>query len=195
MKLHLNSQDGSRTGCVQLALGLMLLALVSGCGEKQSPQIPLVEGKPFPSLTLNKLNGGTASTQAFKGKMLVLNVWATWCPPCRKEMPGLERLSKILDPQRFAVAGLSTDGEQQLVSEFIRRNGITFENFIDLNGKLAKQLGVNAYPETFLIAPDGTLVRRVMGEQDWSSPAMIQVLEEAYQGRRGSVGGWAYGGN
>lgn len=177
---------------VYLVMGLILFSQITSCAEP-SPQIQLIEGKPFPSLTLTKLSGGTAAIQDYKGKLLVLNIWATWCPPCRKEMPGLQVLSKVLDPQHFVVVGLSTDGEAQLVSEFVRRNGITFENYIDLDGKLAKQMNVKAYPETFLIAPDGTLVRRIIGEQDWSSPAMIKVLEDAYHGRRSS-GGWAYGG-
>lgn len=181
-------------GFIRLCIGFVLLSLATGCGDQAASPIQLSEGNPFPSLTLDRLAGGATTTQDYKGKLLILNIWATWCPPCRKEMPSLQELSKILDPQHFAVVGLSADGEAQLVSEFIRRNGITFENFIDLNGKRAKQLNVKAYPETFLIAPDGTLVRRIMGEQDWSSPAMIKVLEDAYKGRRSSAGGWAYGG-
>ncbi len=116
--------------------------------------------------------------------MLVLNVWATWCPPCRREMPSLERLSRTLDPQRFAVIGLSTDQDEKLASEFLLQNQITFANFFDQSGKIAKQLGLKVYPETFVIAPDGTLVERIPGLREWDSAAMLAQLEDAYQRHR-----------
>ncbi|MHB8166526.1 MAG: TlpA family protein disulfide reductase [Sulfuricella sp.] len=169
-----------------------MLALLGACGKPSAPLV-VAEGKPFPELALTGLDGAQASTQAFRGKLLVLNVWASWCPPCRKEMPSLERLSKSVDGRRIAVVGVSVDGGAKVAREFLARSGITFRNFIDPDKKNADALGIRAYPETFLIAPDGKLVRRIMGEQDWSSPAMLQVLEEAYQGRRSQAGGWAYG--
>jgi len=170
-----------------------LLALLGACGKPSAPLV-VAEGKPFPELGLTGLDGTQASIQAFRGKLLVLNVWASWCPPCRKEMPSLERLSKSVDGRRIAVVGVSVDGDAKVAREFLTNSGITFRNFIDPDKKNADALGIRAYPETFLVAPDGKLVRRIMGEQDWSSPAMLQVLEDAYQGRRSQAGGWAYGG-
>lgn len=169
-----------------------LLALLGACDKPAAPLV-VAEDKPFPELVLTDLDGAQVSTQTFRGKLLVLNVWATWCPPCRKEMPSLERLGKSVDSGRIVVAGMSIDEDAKLAREFLTQNGITFRNFIDPDKKIADALGVVAYPETFLIAPDGKLVRKIMGEQDWSSPAMRQVLEDAYQGRRSQAGGWAYG--
>ncbi|MBI5752281.1 MAG: TlpA family protein disulfide reductase [Hydrogenophilales bacterium] len=171
---------------------ISLLALLGACG-KPAALLEVAEDQPFPELILTGLDGAPASTQAFRGKLLVLNVWATWCPPCRKEMPSLEQLSKTVGGGRIAVVGMSIDGDAKMVREFLTQNDITFRNFIDSDKKIAGALGVRAYPETFLIAPDGKLVRKIMGEQNWSSPAMLQVLEDAYQGRRSQAGGWAYG--
>lgn len=187
----------SRTGRIarqacRLAGAIALLTLLGACGKPAAPLV-VAEDQPFPELALTGLDGAQASTQAYRGKLLVLNVWASWCPPCRKEMPGLERLSKTVDGGRIAVVGMSIDGDAKMAREFLTQNGITFRNFIDPDKKIADALGVRAYPETFLIAPDGKLVRKIMGEQDWSSPAMFQVLEDAYQGRRSQAGGWAYG--
>lgn len=120
--------------------------------------------------------------------MLVLNIWATWCPPCRREMPGLDRLSQTLDPKRFAVIGLSTDEDALLASEFLIQNGITFTNFLDQKGKMSRQLGLQVYPETFVIAQDRTLVRRMTGLRDWSSPDMVSMLEGLYQTHMGGSG-------
>lgn len=167
----------------RLCAGLFCMVLATGCGEATAPKAQVAEGFPFPPLTLNYLEGNTLSTQSFQGKLVVLNVWATWCPPCRREMPSLERLSKALDPQRFAVIGLSTDADAMLASEFLLQNGITFANFFDQNGKLARELNLKVYPETFVIGPDGRLVERIAGLREWDSPEMIAHLEAAFQGK------------
>ena len=171
---------------LSLIMMVLLLVSVSACNNSESSVSPqLLEGKAFPSLMLNYVLGGKAGEPAFQGKVLVLNVWATWCPPCRKEMPSLQRLSQTLDPKRFAVIGLSTDEDSLLAIEFLTQGGITFSNFFDRNGKMSKQLGLKVYPETFLITPDGILALRVSGLQDWSSPEMLVLLEEIYRTKRG----------
>jgi thiol-disulfide isomerase/thioredoxin len=171
-----------------LVVILLFSMTVSACKKLESVPPQLVEGQAFPSFMLNYVLGEKANKSAFQGKVLVLNVWATWCPPCRKEMPSLQRLSQTLDPKRFAVIGLSTDQDAMLATEFLAQGGVTFDNFFDPNGHMSKQLGLKVYPETFLIAPDGTLARRVTGLQDWSSPEMLVLLEAIYQNRRGSDG-------
>jgi thiol-disulfide isomerase/thioredoxin len=173
---------------LDLTVVVLLLALVSACDKPASSLLPqpLIEGQAFPTLMLNYVLGQDAKKQGFHGKVLVLNVWATWCPPCRKEMPSLQQLSQTLDPQRFAVIGLSTDADALLATEFLTQGGITFNNFFDQNGKMSKQLGLKLYPETFLIGQDGTLARRVTGLQDWSSPEMLVLLEKIYRTGQGS---------
>lgn len=164
----------------------LVLCLLAAC-NKQAPVAPaLVEGQAFPPTVLQFIARGNDSSQSLQGKLLVLNIWATWCPPCRREMPSLERLSKVLDPKRFAVIGLSTDADAILASEFLLQNGITFANFFDQNGKEARQLGMKVYPETFVIAPDRTLLRRMPGWHDWSSPDMVALLEGLYQAPHGT---------
>lgn len=180
----------ARAAWRRVCAGLLCIALVAACDKQAAaPKAQLLaEGLPFPPLTLNYSEGAALSTQSFRGKLLVLNVWATWCPPCRREMPSLERLSRTLDPKRFAVIGLSTDADALLASEFLLQNRITFANFFDQNGKLAKELGLKVYPETFLIGPDGTLVQRVPGLREWDSPEMLAQLEAAYQRHQGKAG-------
>lgn len=168
-----------RSGLRTIVLLLASAVILGACGRKEAA-IPaaLAEGAVFPEIVLNFSEGKTVSTQSFRGKVLVLNFWATWCPPCRREMPGLEALSRSLDPARFAVVGVSADEDAFLAEEFLRQNQITFANFFDRGGKIAKQLGMQVYPETFLIGPDGILLQRVPGLQDWNSPAKVAQLEE-----------------
>lgn len=164
-----------------LAGAIALLGLLSACTK------PATDEAFFPKLALTGLDGTQTSIEAFRGKLLVLNVWATWCPPCRREMPSLEQLSKTVDGSRIVVAGISVDSDANAVQEFLSQSGVTFPNFRDAPGNIANALGVQVYPETLLIAPDGKVVHRIMGERDWNNPVMLQALEEAYQGKRSEL--------
>jgi thiol-disulfide isomerase/thioredoxin len=135
----------------------------------------LAVGRPFPPFMLDFIAPG-AARQALRGKTVVLNIWASWCPPCRREMPGLDQLSRKLDPGRFVVLGLSTDDDAAAAAEFVTQSAIGFANFLDQGGHVTRRLGTDAYPVTFVIAPDGTLLQQFEGYQDWTSPAMLARL-------------------
>lgn len=165
------------------AAAVALLASVCACGDPAAPQ--LAEGRAFPLSMLDGVVNADGVRPALHGKIVVLNIWATWCVPCRKEMPSLERLSRALDGQRYAVVGLSIDDDVLLAAEFLTQNAITFANFFDPNGKISGQLGVRVYPETFVIAQDGTLARRMTGMRDWSDPAVLALLDEIGRAPRG----------
>lgn len=166
---------------------LACMLALAGC-QKAVPSNPQVtEGAAFPSVRLATESGEHVDVETLRGRMVVLNVWATWCSPCRKEMPALERLSHELDPRRFAVIGLSTDRDRWLAEEFLLKNGITFANFFDPDGRIAQRLQVKIYPETFLIAPDGTLIRRVPGLREWDSAEIIAELEDSYRQWQGAA--------
>lgn len=172
-----------------LSFVLLLLVMVSACDKSPSTSLNplLTEGQQFPRFVLDAISDRGAASNSLNQKMLVVNIWATWCPPCRREMPGLEQLSKTLDANNFAVIGLSVDEDVMLASEFLNQKKITFANFFDKGGVLAKRLGLTAYPETFVIAPNRTLVRRMTGFHDWSSPEMVKMLDGLFQEQRGNT--------
>lgn len=171
-----------------LAIGL-LLGLLGACNKPAAPAAAtLVEGQAFPAFMLDFIANRNEATPSWQGKVLVLNVWATWCPPCRREMPDLELLSQTLDPQRFAVIGLSVDQDTLLAQEFLLQHGITFANFFDQGGSVARPLNLQAYPQTFVIAPDRTLLQSVSGLREWGSPEMVNWLEGLYQSAQRASG-------
>lgn len=171
-----------------LALLLSLLTM-GACDKTPSPSINplLTEGQQVPRFVLDAISGGGTASNSLNQKMLVVNFWATWCPPCRREMPSLEQLSKTLNSNNFVVIGLSVDEDVMLASEYLIQNKITFANYFDKGGVIAKRLGLLAYPETFVIAPDRTLVRRMTGFHDWNSPEMVKILEELFQTQTGKT--------
>ena len=156
---------------------ISILVALLGCSEPGSESW---QGQLLPAVTITGLDRPDSHTQDFRGKVLVFHIWATWCPPCRRELPGLDRLSRSLDPERFAVIGLTVDKDANLAREFLLKHGISFANYIDVDQTIASDpLGAKYYPETFLVAPDGTVFRHFIGEQDWESDAMRQVLVSA----------------
>jgi thiol-disulfide isomerase/thioredoxin len=154
-----------------------VLALLGACGKSKVEE-------SLPELTLTGLDGTQTSARSFRGKLLVLNVWATWCHPCRKEMPSLQRLSNKADSKRIIVAGIATDQSVNAVKEFMMLYKISFPIFTDTPSNVANNLGVRVFPETLLISPDGKIVQRIAGDRDWDSPAMLKVLEDAYEGKK-----------
>ncbi|MBI2313887.1 MAG: TlpA family protein disulfide reductase [Betaproteobacteria bacterium] len=168
------------------ALWIALALLVAAAAACRAPETAgPAAGDPFPDLALERLEGGTTSPAGYRGKVVVLNVWGTWCAPCRKEMPSLQGLAAKTDRARVAVLGLATDADRNLVREFLLQYRIEFPIFLDPDRvQSTAVLRVRGFPETFIIAPDGRLLARVLGERDWEAPAVLHALEEAYRGGR-----------
>lgn len=157
---------------------LGLAVVLSACGDEESPVLP-AKGLPMPEFSLMSLDGeSVSSSELFRAKVVVLNVWATWCPPCRQEMPDLIRLSRLLPRDRFLVVGLAVDSHADDVRAFMRDHGIVFPVFWDQNGKqvAAPRLGVFKYPETFVINREGVVVEKVNGAFPWADPEVVAIL-------------------
>jgi thiol-disulfide isomerase/thioredoxin len=178
-----------RRSLLRIATAMVLTTTVAACDRLSSfsrESALFVEGRAVPPELLALISGEGEAARSWRGKMLVLNIWATWCGPCRHEMPSLNRLWGMLDPRKFAVVGISIDVDALLVSEFLLQNAIGYPNFLDPGGKVVRQLGLNVYPETLVISPDGSLVRRVTGWRDWSTPEMVGLIEGLYSTHQGS---------
>lgn len=161
----------------------LLAALgAAGCGSEQPAR--LAPGETFPALSLSELDGGAPlNTAGFRGRVLVLNVWATWCPPCRREMPSLQRLAARVNRERVLVAGLTVDRDLNLAREFVLQNQIDFPNFADPDMAVANgSLAVVGFPETFIVGPDGRLAARVAGAREWDAPEILAALDALSRG-------------
>ena len=140
-------------------MGLILQGL-SGCSD-QAPDTA-TGGQAFPLQSIESLPLLGAAAPQLEDKTLLINFWATWCAPCREEMPSLQRLSERLDPDRFAVIGVSVDEDANLVREFLLQYQIEFPNYLDADKKLASdRLGLLSYPQTFIVSPDGVITQRI----------------------------------
>jgi len=168
-----------------MRFALLLLAigwLLGACSNETVKQPTSVSiGNHLPTIQLLSTSGVvTDSKTLFADKVVILNLWATWCPPCRKEMPDLIRLSELLPKDKFLVVGLSIDNNLEDVQSYINEMNIPFPMFWDTGGQqiAAPILKAFRYPETFVFNRKGVLVEKVTGIFPWSSPEIIAVLKD-----------------
>lgn len=136
--------------------------------------------RPVPNLTFIDDKGATRRLEQFRGKLILLNVWATWCPPCRREMPTLERLQARLGGPEFEVVALSIDkgGRAAVESFFDEINVQALTVYVDPTTAVRNDLALTAFPTTLLIDPQGREIGRYTGGADWDSPATVAMLRK-----------------
>lgn len=144
--------------------------------------------KVLPALTFQDGDDREMNLRAFHGKFVLLNIWATWCPPCRKEMPTLDRLQAALGGAEFQVVALSMDrGGKEKVRKFFDKIGIQqLSLYVDTSGKAARTLGAFGLPVTLLVNPQGQEIGRLVGPAEWDTPEMVEFLKGIMAPRKGA---------
>lgn len=122
-----------------------------------------------PEFSLPDLEGKQVALKDFRGSVVFLNVWASWCPACRAEMPSMERLYQRLKDRGFTILAVNLRENPATVRAFMEQFRLTFPALLDRRGKVASLYGVWSIPTTVLIDPDGNIVGRAIGGRDWSS--------------------------
>jgi peroxiredoxin len=155
---------------VFIVLGLSIVGL---WGALRAPARP----HEAPSFVLPDLSGKVVRMDDLRGKVVVLNLWATWCPPCIDEMPTLETLAKKMAGRDFVLLAISEDETSSKVGPWIDKQGFTFPVLLDERGQVGADLGITGYPETFIIDRGGRIVHHHVGYRDWSEPGIVAALE------------------
>ena len=160
-------------------LAVLLAAATHFLGDELFPVSVGSQAPPFTASTLDA-TPRTKTLADYKGKVVLLNVWATWCPPCREEMPSIERVHQAFAGQGLAVVAVSVDdpGKENEIRDFVREYGLTFEILHDAAAGIKKNYQITGFPETFVIARDGSIRKKVWGGADWSSEANRALIRE-----------------
>lgn len=161
----------------------LLLALAMGGATAAEPAGPVAIGAPLRQVTLDPLLGPASSLAAYRGKPLVINVWASWCGPCRAEMDSLQRLAQR-HGQQFNVIGISTDDYRDRASAFLRGAGIRFPNYIDHALRLETMLGADRIPLTLLVDANGRVLARHYGSRQWDSAQSVRLIRDTLRPSR-----------
>lgn len=158
-----------------LTPGLVVLALLaSGVGCQRGGALV---GQAAPEFSLADLKGNAVRLANLKGKVVFVNVWATWCEPCREEMPAMQALYKTLAGPDFEMLAVNSDqSDRAVVERFVTSNGISFPVLPDPNLQVAERYQVTGYPETFVIDRNGTIVAHELGPRHWDAPDSVAAF-------------------
>lgn len=145
----------------------------------QSHKTIVLVGDRAPAFTFPGLDGKMVSLADYKGKVVFVNIWATWCPPCRKEMPSMEKLYQQLKGEDFEILAISIDTlGAKVVGPFMKEHGLSFPALLDTRGTVQNLYGTTGLPESFIIGREGIIEKIVIGPAEWSTPEMVRYFRD-----------------
>jgi thiol-disulfide isomerase/thioredoxin len=169
---------------IQRCLSALLMCLAvahSPSAADASREVPI--GGTLPEATLQGLNGPTRKLSEYRGRPLIINVWASWCGPCRAEMASLERLAWLDRGQYFAIIGISTDDYADQAKRLLTNANATISQFIDTGLQMENILGATRLPLTVLIDAHGRVLEKVYGAKEWDGADALRLIDSVFHKR------------
>ncbi len=164
----------------KLAKVLVLVAIAGGVTwfalRTRAPH-PVTIGEPAPDFALPALTSGSIALRDFRQQVVVLNFWATWCPPCVEEAPSLEKFAEQMRAQGVAVIGVSVDQDSRILARFVAKVPLTFPIARDPDRVIPGRYGTYKFPETYIIDRGGRVAEKVVGAIDWQDPRIISFVQ------------------
>jgi peroxiredoxin len=155
-----------------LILAGCLALFITACGEKPVASV----GNPAPDFDTLDLDGKVWSLSKLKGKVVFINFWATWCSPCREEMPSMQRLYTKLPKDKFEMIALFNNDKKPAVRNFVSQLGLTFPILSDEHNFAGTKYGLTGLPETFIVDKQGVIREKIIGPAKWDSPENVEML-------------------
>lgn len=162
-----------------LSLLLCLVCTLPPAFAKTAGEVAV--GEVLREARLQGLSGPARKLSEFRGKPLIINVWASWCGPCRAEMGSLERLSRRSGGKQFVVIGISTDDYPEAAQAFLQKQKTSFSHFIDQRLLLENMLGADRIPLTVLVDAEGRVLGKFYGAKEWDSPEALKAIGKAFR--------------
>lgn len=163
-----------------LSIACLFLSM-NACTKSDAPKKSAVatEKSLAPDVSVTSLaNGSSLKLSDLKGKVVLLNFWATWCPPCREEIPSMMKLNSFMSGKPFQMVAISIDeGGKPAIDSFFKESGFSLPTYLDESGASAKSYGITGVPESFIIDKKGVLVKKIIGGFAWDSPEAVSFLE------------------
>jgi peroxiredoxin len=162
-----------RLGAVLTVLGVAAFGFVY---LQMKKGYPLKVGEPAPAFSLPTLDGNATELGSLRGRVVLVNLWASWCPPCLAEMPSLQRLHQKLAAEGLVVLGVSADEDEKDIRQALAKIPVSFPILRDPEGRMANQYRATGYPETYLVDKQGLLQATFIGPHEWDSPEVLQKV-------------------
>jgi len=170
----------------QLAVGALVIAIATAIAYGATHYLrheffPVELGSKAPDFTAYTIDSvpKKKTLADYRGQVVMLNVWATWCLPCRVEMPSIEALHKAYGPKGLKIVAVSIDdpGTEPAIRAFAKQYGLTFEILHDAQGKITEAYDISGYPETFIVGKDGVIRKKLMQATDWNTPEARALVD------------------
>jgi cytochrome c biogenesis protein CcmG/thiol:disulfide interchange protein DsbE len=158
-----------------VVVALVLLAVVFSDPQESTP---LGQGSIAPEFDLPNIDGGQSTLSDYKGSVVLLNFWATWCKPCQDEMPSMENLYAMLHEQGFELVAISVDDDVDPVLAFRDQYKLNFPILHDIDMAVANSYQTHRYPESLLIDADGKVISRFVGPREWDDPLYVERIRQ-----------------
>jgi len=169
-----------------VAVGVVLGVIGFGIGAALllTPEITRIEvGTRAPDYSVRTLDGDTVAIRDFRGEVVLLNVWATWCAPCEQEMPSMQRLQEELGPQGLRVVAVSVDqADPESVRDWVDERNLTFTVLHDASGRIQQVYQTTGVPESFVLDRDGMILKKIIGATEWDHPAQKALFRRLLGG-------------
>jgi thiol-disulfide isomerase/thioredoxin len=160
--------------------GLLLCLAVANSAAFAGASLEVPIGETLRDATLQGLNGPSQKLSAFRGRPLIINVWASWCGPCREEMASLERLAWRNQEHSFVIIGISTDDYADQAKGLLKHANATISHFIDTGLQMENMLGATRLPLTVLVDANGRVLQRVYGARQWDGADALRLIDDTF---------------
>jgi peroxiredoxin len=172
-------------------LKLFLLALIVGVTLRfallQRPSQPVSIGETAPDFALPALGSGSISLRNYRGQIVLVNFWATWCAPCVEEAPGLEKFAEQMRNQGVTVLGVSVDTDAVALQRFVTQNHLSFPMARDPNQAVTSRYGTFKFPETYILDREGRVAEKIIGPANWQDSRILTFVQELARGAKPSA--------
>ncbi|HEY5738599.1 MAG TPA: redoxin domain-containing protein [Gammaproteobacteria bacterium] len=162
-------------GLVVAAL-LVLFSLPAGAQQAGSGLTRLVDAPPAPDFSLLDMDGTVFRLSDHRGRVLIVNFWATWCPPCREEMPAMQRAWEQLREEGMLMIGINVGEDEDTIFQFTADYPVDFPLLMDSDSAVTGRWPVRGLPTTYVVDPAGRLVYQAIGSREWDDPALLELV-------------------
>ena len=168
----------ARTDHLIKAALLLAVAVFLGAMLRPGDSAAPLPGQRVPQFDLAADDGSRVRLSDYQGKILVVNFWATWCPPCVAEMPSLDRFQQMFAARGVEVLAISVDDDESAYRSFLAQHNVRLRTVRDPEKKVSALYGTFKYPESYIVDREGRLVRKIVGPADWMSESMVSVFQD-----------------
>jgi peroxiredoxin len=159
-----------------LIFSIQLWLVLAGAVHAGQTLTPVPGNIPAPDFVLQDTNGETHRLSDYRGRPVIINFWTTWCPPCREEIPSMNRAWHMLEGDDVVMLAINTGEDEDTIFVFSADYPADFPMLLDQAGEVIRQYPVKGLPTTYIVAPDGTIAYRAIGGREWDDEALLDVI-------------------